>query len=80
MSQNRDSRAAEIGSTVRAELARRGEPISALLPVLGMSRTSLYSRIRGTSTFDYVELYAVAEHIGMTVSELIEAAQPKVAA
>jgi hypothetical protein len=80
MSQNRDSQAAEIGSAVRAELARRGQPITALLPVLGLSRTSLYSRIRGTSAFDYVELHRIAEHLGMTTSQLVESASPRVAA
>jgi hypothetical protein len=78
MLQNKNTAAKAMGSVVRAELARRGQPISSLLPYVEISRGALYSRVRGDSAFNIVELHQVASHLEMTVSELVSMAEAPV--
>lgn len=75
MSLNRDAYAQAIGSAVRAELSRVGLSVASIAPVLSMSKTSLYARTQGREAFDYVELQLIADHIGISLFQLIESAE-----
>ncbi len=75
MSVNTGTYAEAIGGAVRAELARRGQSVVSLVPVLGISKGSVYARTQGRAPFDYVELQKIAAHLGTTVVRLVESAE-----
>ena len=75
MLENRNSYSVAVGAVIRAELARRNLPISALLSVINVSRGSLYARVRGVAPFNIVELHQVADFFGMSMVELIQEAR-----
>lgn len=56
---------------VRAELARRRIPQSALAYTLKMSEVSISRRLRGETPFDINELVAVAEFLQVPVTRLL---------
>lgn len=75
MYRNPNTHAQAIGSAVKAELARSGKSIASLAPILNISRGSVYTRTRGATAFDYVELQLVADYLDLEVVELINSAQ-----
>lgn len=75
MPSNRSKYAEEIGAAVRAELSRRGRSIASLVPVLGISRNTIYRRTRGQEPFDYTQLQLIAEDLGVDIRVLIESAR-----
>jgi transcriptional regulator with XRE-family HTH domain len=64
-----------IGSTVRAELARRRFSQTSLAQALGISQTGVSSRLRGKVPFDVDELHAVADFLNLPVSSLLDDAR-----
>jgi hypothetical protein len=75
MSPNRDTYAKAIGEAVRSETSRRGQPLSALVPVLGLSRTTVYGRVKGREPFDYVELQRIADFLDIPLMQIIDSAE-----
>lgn len=61
----------DIPGVVRAELARQSKQHIALQRVLGISKGTLHRRLTGQSPFNANELMAVADFLGMSVSELV---------
>ncbi|NHI16831.1 helix-turn-helix domain-containing protein [Microbacterium excoecariae] len=55
---------------IKAELARRGHDGLDLVPVLGLSRNAVYSRLRGEKSFTLDELAAIARWLGMEPEHL----------
>ncbi|RWZ52560.1 hypothetical protein ELQ90_00960 [Labedella phragmitis] len=66
-----------VAATVRAELARRKMRAGSLAAVLGLGRTATYDRVNGTVPFDTRELLLVASHLGVSVEELVRAADSR---
>ncbi|RWZ67840.1 hypothetical protein ELQ92_00780 [Labedella populi] len=60
-----------VAATIRAELARRRIRAGTLASVLGLGRTATYDRVNGVVPFDTSELLLVAEHLGMSVEDLV---------
>lgn len=58
-----------VAAGVRAELARRGISRADAATKLGISRTLLWHRLRGDSSFTVAELEAMAELLGVSVAE-----------
>jgi transcriptional regulator with XRE-family HTH domain len=63
--------AEQVAGTVRAELARRRISGRQLALALGWSRSRTNRLLSGQDAFDVDELAQVAEHMGLTVSDLI---------
>jgi len=59
-----------IGS-VKAELARRDLDGAALVPVLGLSRNTVYARLRGEKSFEVDEVGKIADFFGIPVEALV---------
>lgn len=57
-----------VADNVAAEISRRGLQKTALLPVLPLSRNTLYSRLSGKTAFDTDELEKVAAFLGIPVT------------
>ena len=70
-----NTHAQAIGHAVRAELARKGKPIRSLESVLGIGRTAIYARTRGTVAFDYVELQGVADYLAIPMTQILASAE-----
>lgn len=62
-----------VAAGVRAELARRGISRADAAARLGISRTLLWHRLRGDSSFTVTELEAMAELIGVPVAHFFPA-------
>lgn len=63
----------EVAGAVRAELARRRIPQSALADRLGQSQQAVSRRLRGVVAFDVAELAAIAEFLNVPVTALLPA-------
>ncbi|GAA3730550.1 hypothetical protein GCM10022239_03900 [Leifsonia bigeumensis] len=64
-----------ISAEIRAELARKQLDAKALLPVLELSKNTIYSRVKGDTDFTTAEISKVAHFFGLTEYDLIDAAQ-----
>ena len=64
-----------VASAVRAELSRQDKPKTAIAGVIGVSRPTAYSRLRGDTPFTTKELGQVAQFLGMTPYDLMSSAQ-----
>jgi hypothetical protein len=72
----RDSQAVAIGQAVRGAIAQAGLSQADAAPrVNGMHLNSLSRRINGAMPFTYPELVAVSRLTGVTVAELVAAAE-----
>lgn len=60
-----------VAAEVRAELARHNISRTDAAAALGMSRTLLWQRLRGESSFTVAELEALAELIGVPVNQFL---------
>jgi len=67
-----------VAANVRAEIARRGKTQGDIAAVLGFTRQSLSQRLLGRVEFRASELQAIADHLGVSIAELVE--QPKASA
>lgn len=65
---------ARIIRAVKAELARRDVAGSALIPVLGISKNSLYSRLRFERSFETDELAKIVDFLGIDMDTLFASA------
>lgn len=65
----------EVADAIRAELSRRDLDGVALVEPLGLSRNSIYSRLRGKTPFDTEEVEKVAAFLGITVDQLLDLAR-----
>lgn len=65
----------QVTGAIKAELARRDIDGVALAAPLGLSRNSVYARLRGAQPFDTEEVEKVAAFLGMTVDHLLESAR-----
>lgn len=63
-----------VSANIAAELARQGLSKSALLPVLGVSRGTLYSRFADGPPFDTDELERIAAFLDVPVTSFWSAA------
>lgn len=63
--------AAQVGATVRAELARRGLSQAALAEALDLAQPQVSKRLRGVIAFDINELTAIARFLEIPLSELL---------
>lgn len=69
-----------VAAEVRAELARQNISRTDAAAKLGMSRTLLWSRLRGETPFKVSELECLAELVGVPVSRFLPDATPARAA
>lgn len=67
---------AVTGANVRAEMARRDVSQVALAEAIDMGQPSLSKRLRGVTPFDINELSAVAEYLGVPLSNLLPSEVP----
>ena len=67
-----DTRTAQVGANVRAEMARRRLPQQSVALALGLSQTGMSKRLNGIVPWDVNELAAAAEVLGVPVSVLLE--------
>ncbi|ODA89998.1 hypothetical protein ATY41_02855 [Leifsonia xyli subsp. xyli] len=65
----------QITRAVKAELARRDLDGVDLVPVLGMGRNAVYSRLRHERAFDMAELSKITVFMGITMNDLLDSAQ-----
>lgn len=65
-----------VAAEVRAELARHNISRTEAAAALGMSRTLLWSRLRGETSFKVAELECLAELIGVPVTQFMSDATP----
>lgn len=72
--QTRRPPARSVPANVAAELARQGLAKSALIPVLGVSRNTLYARFADGPPFDTDELELIAVFLGVPVTSFWRAA------
>lgn len=70
-----DSTTMSVASAVRAEFSRQDKPKTALAKVIGVSRPTAYSRLRGDTPFTTKELGLVAQYLGMTTYNLMASAE-----
>lgn len=63
-----------VAGQVRAELARTRIPQKRVAEVLGTSRAAVCRRLSGEIPFDVAELEAIAELLGIPVTQLLERA------
>jgi transcriptional regulator with XRE-family HTH domain len=66
---------ASVAGAVKAELARRGFEGSALVDVLGLSRNTVYSRLRGDTALTTDELAAIAAFLGIELDVIWASAE-----
>ncbi|GAA1149575.1 hypothetical protein F6W69_10455 [Microbacterium oxydans] len=64
-----------VASAVRAEFSRQDKPKTALAAVIGVSRPTAYSRLRGDTPFTTKELGQVAQFLGITTYNLMSSAE-----
>lgn len=64
-----------VASAVRAELSRQDKPKTAIAAVIGVTRPTAYSRLRGDTPFTTKELGQVAQFLGMTTYNLMASAE-----
>lgn len=62
-----------VAAEVRAELARQSISRTEAAQRLGMSRTALWSKLRGDYPFKLAELQEVAEMLGVSVTRFLPA-------
>ncbi len=63
-----------VAEAVREAVAARGISQIALSEATGIPRVTLIRRLNGHSPFTIAELAAIAEHLGVTVSDLVAVA------
>jgi transcriptional regulator with XRE-family HTH domain len=61
-----------VESKLRAAMAGKGVRQSDLAALLGITQAQISARIRGTIEWRVSELQAVARHLGVPVTELID--------
>ena len=61
-----------VGANIRAEMARRNLPQSALAERLSISQAGVSNRLRGQTPFDVNELHAVADFLGVPRATLLD--------
>lgn len=66
---------AHLAGEVRAELARRQRTATDLAAALDLNPAYLYKRLSGATPFEAVEIFAVAEELGVPANELFARAQ-----
>ncbi len=64
-----------VTRAIKAELARRDLDGADLIDVLGLSRNTIYARLRYEQPFDLDEVERVATFLDMAVDELLESAK-----
>ncbi len=77
MTQSESTWSEAVAASVRAELARQRIRAGSLAPVLGLGRTATYDRVNGDVPFDTRELLLVAEHLGLSVEDLVRDADAR---
>lgn len=65
--------AAAVAAEVRAEVARKQISQDKLAAQVGCSRQALNRRLTGTTPFDVAELAAIAEALGVPVTQFLPA-------
>lgn len=65
----------EIAANVRAAMAYRRVEQAEIAKVLSKSRTSISTRLNGTSNFRIEELQAIAAHLDLPLEQLLAPAQ-----
>lgn len=70
----------QIGSNVRAEIARLGLGQDRLAEILGISQPQISKRISGVIGFEAAELVRIAAELDIPLSRLAEAPTPASAA
>jgi transcriptional regulator with XRE-family HTH domain len=60
-----------VAGQVRAEMARHRVTQAQLAPLVGLHPMSLSRRLSGDVPFDVLELYTIAEHLGVRVADLL---------
>ena len=60
-----------VAGSVRAELARLGLDGVSLTQPLGLSRNSVYARLRGAKPFTTDEIERVAEFLGVEIAQIV---------
>ena len=63
---------AAVAATVREVLKSRGLSQQEAAPIFGLSQQALSDRLRGRTPFTLVDLDRLADHLGITVAELLE--------
>lgn len=71
----RDSTTLSFAAAVRAELSRQGKPKTAIAEVIGVSRPTAYSRLKGDTPFTTEELDKIARFLNTDVYGLIASAE-----
>lgn len=64
-----------VAAEVRAQLARRQLPGSALAAAVGKSEMYVSRRLRGDIPFDLIDLEQVAQFLGVAVADLLPATE-----
>lgn len=64
----------QVASAVREAMTRQGVTGVALAEATGIPHVTLSRRLRGHTPFTIAELAPIAEHLGVTLSDLVEAA------
>lgn len=57
----------QVAGGVRAEMARAQRNATELMPLLNLSRNSIYRRLNAEVPFDLAEIHKVASLLGVTV-------------
>lgn len=70
------NRSSQVGRNIRAELARAGRTQVQAAEALHMSAMSLSRRLRGDVALGVDELYALADFLEISVSELLVSHSP----
>jgi hypothetical protein len=74
-----DSYWQRVAAGVRAELARQRRNALDLVPVLGLSRNAVYSRVNGKTVFKLDEIDKVTQFLGVSLADLAEPRREAVA-
>lgn len=59
-----------VARGVRAEMGRQRRNANELVPVLGLTRNTVYRRVNGQVPFNLEQIEAVAAWLGVTVADL----------
>lgn len=70
----------QIGSNVRAEIARLGLGQDRLAEVLGISQPQISKRLAGAIGFEAAELVRIAAELDIPLARLVDASTPASAA
>lgn len=62
-----------VASNIRAELARRHGSQTDIGAILGLSQSAVSRRFRGLTPFTVDELASIAEHLGLSARDLLDA-------